>query len=154
IGVEWSGTTIRPGLTTENSTSRVPEYPFRGSSFRNEPSACIPRWSGSWNIGRCAFAVSVKARRLPSGLRNLRVLNDRTLAACFLHQSGIFYQLTEFFQGKKYACLNCRNRAPGNRGNFFIAQLLVDPHFEDGLLFRRQLLDEPAEVFTLFAVLE
>ena len=71
---------------------------------------------------------------------------------CLLH-SWILYQFSQFFQRKKNAGLDGRNRPAGNTGDFFIAELLVDSQFKNSLLFRWKVLHHAPEVVALFLVL-
>ena len=51
-------------------------------------------------------------------------------------QIWIFYQLTQFLQGKKDARLYRRYGPAGDLRDFVVAELLVDPELKDCFLFR------------------
>src|SRR5437867_8409050 len=64
------------------------------------------------------------------------------------------YQFTNFFQCKKHARFYGRNRPTGNSRDLLVAELLVDTQFENGLLFWRQLLHQPAEMIPLLLIFQ
>src|SRR5437868_2617502 len=71
---------------------------------------------------------------------------------CVLLPVSVFYELSKFFQSKKYACFNCRYRTSRHPCNLLITELLVDSHFEDGLLLRRKMFHQTAKVRALLFV--
>src|SRR5437016_6856872 len=67
---------------------------------------------------------------------------------------AILYQFTQFFQCKKHARFDRRNRPSRDSRDLFVAELLVNSQFDNGLLLRWQVLHHAPEVFTLLLFLQ